>query len=47
MEKLIFDEIKEFVSEDIKSVNHSKIIHRLSVALNNFEDRYDILPELE
>jgi Uma2 family endonuclease len=47
METLVFDEIEEFISEDISSVNHSKIIHRLSVALNSFEEKYDILPELE
>lgn len=47
METLVFDEIEEFQSEDIMSVNHSKIIHRLSVALNNYDAKFDILPELE
>ncbi len=41
------DLIEEYHSEDIMSVNHSKLIHRLSVALDRYEDRYDILPELE
>ena len=38
---------EEYHSEDIMSVNHSKLIHRLSVALDRYEDAYDILPELE
>lgn len=38
---------EEYQSEDIMSLNHSKLIHRLSVALDRYEDAYDILPELE
>jgi Uma2 family endonuclease len=37
----------EFQSEDIMSLNHSKLIHRLSVTLDRYEDTYDVLPELE
>ena len=29
------------------SFNHSRLIHRLSLALAPFEDRFDILPKLE
>ena len=47
MEAQSFDLIEEFHSEDIMSYNHSRLIHRLSVALNRYEDQYDILPELE
>ena len=47
METVAVDLIEEFHSEDIMSVNHSKLIHRLSVALDRYSDRYDILPELE
>lgn len=47
METPSFDFIEEFHSEDIMSVNHSKLIHRISVALDRYEDQYDILPELE
>ena len=47
METPSFDLIEEFVSEDIMSYNHSKIIHRLSVALDQYTDQFDILPELE
>lgn len=47
MEAPVFDLIEEFHSEDIMSYNHSKIIHRLSVALDRYDDQYDILPELE
>jgi Uma2 family endonuclease len=42
-----FDLIEEFQTEDIMSVNHSKIIHRLSVALDKYDGEYEILPELE
>lgn len=47
METPSFDLIEEFHSEDIMSVNHSKLIHRISVALDRYESAYDILPELE
>ncbi|MCY7356521.1 MAG: Uma2 family endonuclease [Rudanella sp.] len=47
METVATDLIEEFHSEDIMSVNHSKLIHRLSVTLDRYEDQYDILPELE
>ncbi|TDB62739.1 Uma2 family endonuclease [Arundinibacter roseus] len=47
METANHDLIEEYHSEDIMSVNHSKLIHRLCVALNRYEDQYDILPELE
>jgi Uma2 family endonuclease len=47
MKTPVLDFIEEYHSEDIMSINHSKIIHRLSVALSQFEGEYDILPELE
>ena len=47
METPYHDVIEEYQSEDIMSVNHSKLIHRLSVALDRYEQEYDILPELE
>jgi Uma2 family endonuclease len=47
METPVFDLIEEFHSEDIMSYNHSKIMHRLSVALDRYDTDYDILPELE
>ncbi len=47
METAPFDLIEEYQSEDIMSLNHSKLIHRLSVALDRYEETYDILPELE
>ena len=47
MEATPVDLIEEFRSEDIMSVNHSKLIHRISVALDRYENKYDILPELE
>lgn len=47
MEAAIFDLIEDYQSEDIMSINHSKIIHRLSVELDRYDTDYDILPELE
>lgn len=47
METPFHDLIEEYHSEDIMSVNHSKLIHRLSVVLDRYSDQYDILPELE
>ncbi|MBC7892297.1 MAG: Uma2 family endonuclease, partial [Sphingobacteriaceae bacterium] len=47
METPYHDLIEEYQSEDIMSLNHSRLIHRLSVALNRYDDRYDVLPELE
>lgn len=37
----------EVILEEAMSLNHSRLIHRISVALLPYEDRYDILPELE
>ncbi len=33
--------------EEVMSLNHSRLIHRISVALLPYENQYDILPELE
>ena len=46
------DLIEEYQSEDVigsppRSINHSRLIHRISVALDRYDDRYDVLPELE
>jgi len=37
----------ETLLEQAMSFNHSRLIHRLSVLLSAYEDRYDVLPELE
>lgn len=47
METPFHDYIEEYYSEDIMSVNHSKVIHRLSVALDRYTEQYEVLPELE
>jgi len=47
METPGFNVMEEYHSEDIMSINHSKLIHRLSVALDRYHDQYEILPELE
>ena len=37
----------EVILEEAMSANHSRLIHRISVALLPYEDRYDIMPKLE
>jgi len=37
----------EVVLEEAMSFNHSRLIGRLTVLLTDYEDRYDIMPELE
>ncbi len=38
---------EEYQSEDIMSLNHSRIINRISVAMSRYDDTYDVFPELE
>lgn len=47
METNQFDFIEEYQSEDIMSLNHSRIINRVGVALSRYDDDYDVFPELE
>ncbi|WP_020604252.1 Uma2 family endonuclease [Spirosoma spitsbergense] len=47
METNQFDFIEEYQSEDVMSLNHSRIINRVSVALSRYDDNYDVFPELE
>jgi Uma2 family endonuclease len=47
MEIPVIDLIEEFQSEDIMSLNHSRIINRVCIALDQYDDEYDIFPELE
>jgi len=47
MEANEFDHIEAYHSEDIMSLNHSRIINRIAVALNRYDDEYDVFPELE
>lgn len=37
----------EFILEKVMSLNHSRLIHRISLLLAAYEEKYDILPELE
>ena len=46
MEKAVL-ELEEFQTEDIMSYNHAKIIYRLTKILSQYDEQYDILPELE
>lgn len=47
MEAMPVDEIEEYHSEDIMSVNHSRTIQRISVHFEQYDDEYDTFPELE
>lgn len=47
MEPPVYDLTEALHSEDIMSVNLSKIIHRLGVALDRYTEYYDVLPKLE
>ena len=38
---------EEYHSEDIMSLNHSRIINRVSVAISRYDNKYDVFPELE
>ena len=40
-------ELEEFQTEDIMSLNHSRIINRLCVALDKYDAKFDTFPELE
>ena len=37
----------EVLLEEVVSLNHSRLIYRISMALSAYEDKYDVLPELE
>ncbi len=37
----------ETLLEETMSLNHSRLTYRLSVLLSAYEDKYDIMPELE
>jgi Uma2 family endonuclease len=47
METTLLDFINVYQTEDIKSLNHSRIINRLCVALDKYDSEYDTFPELE
>jgi Uma2 family endonuclease len=48
METQAFEVIEtEVPLEEAMSFNHSRLIGRLTVLLSRYEDRYDVLPELE
>jgi len=47
MEASSFDLIEEFHTEDIISYNHAKLTYRLSKSFSQYDEQYDILPELE
>jgi Uma2 family endonuclease len=43
----LVDEIEEFQSEDVASLNHSRVVNRLCVALDQYDEEFDTFPELE
>lgn len=47
METRRIDVFEEYQSEDIMSLNHSRIINRVGVALSRYDNEYDVFPELE
>jgi Uma2 family endonuclease len=47
MATLLYNETEEFHTEDIMSLNHSRIAYNLTKALFPYDGQYDILPELE
>ncbi len=47
MDTNAFDFIEAYQSEDIMSLNHSRLINRIGVALHQYDDEYDVFPELE
>lgn len=47
MATLLYNETEEFHTEDIMSLNHSRIAYNLTKALFPYDKEYDILPELE
>ncbi|MBC8111673.1 MAG: Uma2 family endonuclease [Verrucomicrobia bacterium] len=47
METPHLDFIEDYQTEDIMSLNHSRIINRLCVALDKYDAEFDTFPELE
>lgn len=47
MNTTTYDQIEEYQSEDIMSINHSRTIQRISAHLEQYDEEYDIFPELE
>ena len=47
MATLLYNETEEFHTEDIMSLNHSRIAYNLTKALIKYDNQYSILPELE
>jgi Uma2 family endonuclease len=47
METTYPDFIEEFQTEDIMSLNHSRLSYRISIQLSKYDEQFDILPELE
>lgn len=40
-------EIEDLQTEDIMSLNHSRLMYRIGLLLAKYEEQFDILPELE
>ena len=47
METNLLDYSEAPESENRMSLNHSRIINRIGVALDKYDDKYDVFPELE
>ncbi|WP_421827421.1 Uma2 family endonuclease [Larkinella sp.] len=47
METPQYDVFEEFQTEDVMSYNHAKLTYRLTKSLGQYDELFDILPELE
>lgn len=47
MEETSVDLLEEFQTEDVMSYNHAKLTYRLSKSFGRYDEKFDILPELE
>ncbi|MGA0560323.1 Uma2 family endonuclease [Larkinella sp. VNQ87] len=47
METTQQDVFDEFQTEDVMSYNHAKLTYRLAKSLSQYDEQFDILPELE
>lgn len=47
METPQYDLFEEFQTEDVMSYNHAKLTYRLTKSLGQYDEQFDILPELE
>lgn len=47
METPLIEVLDEFQTEDVMSYNHAKLTYRLAKSMSRYDEKFDILPELE